>query len=125
MVVALMLAAVSVVILVVCLQHARSEGWKAPGLRSLKRKRTLLAPAPEDMPPTGLAPLVPTPRAIASEFARSRSTSEDSGRSSRRKMRTRCRFMAGSSQSSKPVRSCSSVWLCTNCMSPGRKSMSR
>ena len=70
MVVALMLAAVSVVILVACVQHARAQGWKAPGLRSLRRTRPLPAPPPEDMPPAGLAPLIPTPRAIASEFER-------------------------------------------------------
>ncbi|MDT7572559.1 MAG: hypothetical protein QOE05_2733 [Actinomycetota bacterium] len=70
MVVALMLVAVSVVILVACLQHARSQGWQAPGLRSLKRTRPLPVPPPEDMPPAGLAPLIPTPRAIASEFER-------------------------------------------------------
>jgi hypothetical protein len=65
-----MLVAVSVVILVACLQHARSQGWQAPGLRSLKRTRPLPVPPPEDMPPAGLAPLIPTPRAIASEFER-------------------------------------------------------
>jgi hypothetical protein len=65
-----MLAAVSVVVLVACVQHARSQGWKAPGLRSLKRPRVLPAPPPEDMPPVGLSPLIPTPRAIASEFER-------------------------------------------------------
>jgi hypothetical protein len=65
-----MLAAVSVIVLVACVQHARSQGWKAPGLPSLKRQRALPAPAPEDMPPVGLSPLIPSPRAIASEFER-------------------------------------------------------
>jgi hypothetical protein len=65
-----MLLAVSLIVLVACLQHARTEGWKAPGLRSLRRSRPLPAPAPEDMPPAGLAPLIPSPRAIASEFER-------------------------------------------------------
>ena len=70
MVVALMLAAISAVILVACVQHARSHGWKAPGLRALRRVRQLPSPPPEDMPPAGLAPLIPTPRALASEFER-------------------------------------------------------
>ena len=69
MVVALLLV-VSVIILVACLQHARAEGWKAPGLRSLKPSRKLPATPPEDMPPAGLAPLIPSPRAIASEYER-------------------------------------------------------
>jgi hypothetical protein len=69
-VVALMLVAVSGVILVACLQHARSQGWRARGLRSLRRSRPLPAPPPDDMPPAGLSPLIPTPRAIASEFER-------------------------------------------------------
>lgn len=70
MVVALVLAAVSGVVLVACLQHARSEGWKAPGLRSLKRTTELLTPPPEDQPPAGLSPLIPSARALASEFER-------------------------------------------------------
>ena len=70
MVVALMLLAVSAVVLVACLQHAWSQGWKALGLRSFKRTRPLPTPPPEDMPPAGLAPLIPTPRALASEFER-------------------------------------------------------
>jgi hypothetical protein len=68
-VVALMLAAVSGVVLVACLQHARSQGWKAPGLQ-LRRARRLPAPAPDDLPPAGLAPLIPSPRVIATEFER-------------------------------------------------------
>ena len=70
MVVALMLVVVSVVILVACVQHARSQGWTAPGLGSLKPTRRLPATPPEDMPPAGLAPLIPTPRAMASEYER-------------------------------------------------------
>jgi len=65
-----MLVAVSAVILVACLQHARSQGWKAPGMRALRRTRALPVTPPEDMPPAGLAPLIPTPRAIATEFER-------------------------------------------------------
>jgi hypothetical protein len=65
-----MLVAVSGVILVACLQHARSQGWRALGLRSLRTSRPLPAPPPDDMPPAGLSPLIPTPRAIASEFER-------------------------------------------------------
>jgi hypothetical protein len=65
-----MLVAVSGVVLVACLQHARSEGWTAPGLRSARRPRALPAPPPDDLPPAGLAPLIPTPRAIATEFER-------------------------------------------------------
>ena len=70
MVVALMVLAVSGLVLVACLQHARSQGWKAAGLRALRRTRPLPEPPPEDLPPAGLAPLIPTPRAIASEFER-------------------------------------------------------
>jgi hypothetical protein len=69
-VLALVLVVVSGLIVVACVQHARTQGWKAPGLRSLKRSRPLPAPPPEDMPPAGLAPLIPSPRAIASEFER-------------------------------------------------------
>ena len=57
-------------ILVACLQHARTQGWKAPGLRSLARTRALPVPPPDDRPPAGLAPLIPSPRALASEFER-------------------------------------------------------
>lgn len=70
MVVAFLLTAVSIVILVACLQHARTEGWKAPGLPSVRRTKTLPAPHPEDAPPAGLAPLIPSPRALASEYER-------------------------------------------------------
>ena len=70
MVVAALLAVVSAVVLVACVQHARSEGWQAPGLRSLRGTRPLPSPPPDDLPPAGLAPLIPTPRAIASELER-------------------------------------------------------
>ena len=70
MVVALMLVVVSTLVLVASVQHARSQGWKAPGLGSLRPRRPLPSPPPEDMPPAGLAPLIPSPRAIASEYER-------------------------------------------------------
>jgi hypothetical protein len=69
-VVALLIAAGCSAILVACLQHARSQGWRAPGLRSLARPRALPVPPPDDRPPAGLAPLIPSPRALASEFER-------------------------------------------------------
>lgn len=72
MVLALLIAAACSAILVACLQHARTQGWKAPGLRSLARPRTRAMPVtpPDDLPPTGLTPLIPSPRALASEFER-------------------------------------------------------
>jgi hypothetical protein len=74
MVLALLLAAVSLIVLVACLQHARTEGWKAPGLSSLRRRTpqqpALPARAADDLPPAGLAPLIPSPRALAHEFER-------------------------------------------------------
>jgi hypothetical protein len=69
-VVAVLLATVSLVVLVACLQHARHEGWKAPGLRSLRRERPLPVTPADDVPPAGLPPLIPTPRALASEYER-------------------------------------------------------
>jgi hypothetical protein len=69
-VVALLLLVVSVLVLAACLQQARTEGWKAPGLKLRRAPRPLPAPPPEDQPPAGLTPLVPSPRAIASEFER-------------------------------------------------------
>lgn len=51
MVVAVMLFAVSVLVLVACGQHARTEGWTAPGLRSSRPTRRLPVPPPEDLPP--------------------------------------------------------------------------
>jgi hypothetical protein len=65
-----MLVGVCAGIVIACVQHARSQGWQAPGLRSLRRSRPLPAPPPEDMPPANLAPLIPSPRAIASEYER-------------------------------------------------------
>jgi hypothetical protein len=65
-----MVVAVSTLILVACVQHSKAQGWKAVGLRSLRRSRPLPAPPPDDLPPAGLAPLIPTQRAIASEFER-------------------------------------------------------
>jgi hypothetical protein len=65
-----MLIAVSALIVAACLQHARTEGWHAPGLRGLRRTRALPEPPPEDLPPAGLTPLIPSPRAIASEYER-------------------------------------------------------
>lgn len=68
--VAVLLFAVSVLVVVACVQHARSQGWTAPGLRSLKPTRPLPVPPPDDRPPAGLAPLIPTQRAITTEFER-------------------------------------------------------
>jgi hypothetical protein len=65
-----MLFALSVFVIVACLQHARSEGWKAPGLQLRRRERALPSPPPEDQAPAGLPPLIPSPRAIASEYER-------------------------------------------------------
>ena len=73
MVVAVLLALVAGVVLVACLQHAKAEGWKAPGVTSLRRserRRRLPEPPPEDLPPPNLPPLIPSPRVIATEFER-------------------------------------------------------
>lgn len=70
MVVAVMLFAISIVVLVACLQHARAEGWKAPGLQRRRRRPALPAPPPEDQAPAGLSPLIPSQRALTSEFER-------------------------------------------------------
>jgi hypothetical protein len=74
MVIALLLAAVSLIVLVACLQHARTEGWKAPGLKTLRprapRSQPVAPRAAADLPPAGLAPLIPSPRALAHEFER-------------------------------------------------------
>lgn len=70
MAVARLLFVLSVLVVVACGQHARSQGWRAPGLRALKPTRPLPLPPPEDLPPAGLAPLIPTQRAILSEFER-------------------------------------------------------
>jgi hypothetical protein len=69
MVVAVLLAVLATGVLVACVQHARAEGWKAPGLPRARARR-LPDPAPEDMPPPNLTPLIPTPRVIATEFER-------------------------------------------------------
>ena len=41
-------------------------------MRALREagRRRLPAPAPEDMPPPNLTPLIPSPRVIATEFER-------------------------------------------------------
>lgn len=73
MVVAALLLVVGVLVIIASLQHARTEQWKAPGLRSLRprrRQRPLPPPPADDLPPTGLAPLIPSPRVIAHECER-------------------------------------------------------
>ena len=72
MVVALMLTVLSVAVLAACLQHAKAEGWRAPGLPALREagRRRLPAPPPEDQPPPNLTPLIPSQRVIASEYER-------------------------------------------------------
>jgi hypothetical protein len=67
MVVAVLLAVMAGTVLVACVQHAKAQGWTAPGLQ---RARRLPAPPPDDQPPPNLAPLIPSPRVIASEFER-------------------------------------------------------
>jgi hypothetical protein len=57
-------------VVVACVQRARQHGWKAPGLGSFARSRALPPTPPEDRPPAGLAPLIPSPRVLASEFER-------------------------------------------------------
>jgi hypothetical protein len=69
-VVAFVLTVLSGIVLVACLQHARAQGWKAPGLRSSRPVKPLPKPPPEDCPPAGLSPLIPSPRALANEFER-------------------------------------------------------
>ncbi len=70
MVIAVLLAVVSGVVLVACLQHAGAQGWKARGLPALQRPRQLPSRPADDLPPAGLSPLIPSPRAIASELER-------------------------------------------------------
>ena len=70
MVLAALLVIVSTVILAACLQHARTEGFTAPGLPSLRRTASALTTPSDDLPPPGLSPLIPSPRALASEFER-------------------------------------------------------
>ena len=67
--VAVLLAVLAGTVLVACLQHAKAQGWTAPGLKS-RRARSLPVPPPEDQPPPNLAPLIPSPRVIATEFER-------------------------------------------------------
>ena len=73
MVVAVLLAVLGILVLVGCLQHAKVEGWTAPGLASLRprvRQRPLPATPPDDLPPPNLSPLIPSPRLVAREFER-------------------------------------------------------
>ena len=72
MVVAVLLAVVAGLVLVACLQHAKVQGWTAPGLAAARERarRRLPQPAPEDQPPPNLTPLIPSPRVIATEFER-------------------------------------------------------
>jgi hypothetical protein len=68
-VVAVLLLLVGTGVLVACLQRAKDEGWKAPGLK-VRTSRQLPSPPPEDMPPPNLTPLIPSQRALASEYER-------------------------------------------------------
>lgn len=70
MVIAFLLFAVSAIVVVACVQRGREQGWQSPAAGRLRRGRALPPPPPEDRPPAGLKPLVPSPRAIASEFER-------------------------------------------------------
>ncbi len=70
MVIAVLLAVLSGIVLVACVQHARTQGWHAPGLPTRQRIRELPSPPADDLPPAGLAPLIPSPRLIASECER-------------------------------------------------------
>ena len=70
MVVAVLLLAVAGAVLVSCVQHAKAQGHTAPGLASLRRARRLPEPPPDDLPPPNLKPLIPSQRAISSEFER-------------------------------------------------------
>ena len=73
MVVAALLLVVGILVIVACVQHARTQEWKAPGLRSLRprrRQRPLPVPPADDLPPEGLSPLIPSPRVIAHECER-------------------------------------------------------
>jgi hypothetical protein len=69
-VIAFLLFAVSAIVVVACVQRGREQGWETPAARRLRRSRALPTRPPEDRPPAGLTPLVPSPRAIASEFER-------------------------------------------------------
>jgi hypothetical protein len=69
MVVAVLLLVVAGGVLAACLQHAKAEGWAARGI-TRSRERRLPAAPPDDQPPPNLAPLIPSQRAIATEFER-------------------------------------------------------
>ena len=70
MVLAVLVVVLAGAVLVACHQHAKTQGWTSPALQALREgsRRRLPAPPPEDMPPPGLAPLIPSPRVIATEF---------------------------------------------------------
>lgn len=77
MVVAASLLVVGILVVVACVQHARSQGMRSPGLAALRpkrllrrRPRPLLQPPADDLPPAGLKPLIPSPRVIAHECER-------------------------------------------------------
>lgn len=70
MAIAFLLVALSAVVLVACVQHARSQGAKSLAQRALRRTRALPPRPADDLPPAGLGPLIPSPRAIATEFER-------------------------------------------------------
>ncbi|MCA1710451.1 MAG: hypothetical protein LC789_01955 [Actinobacteria bacterium] len=69
MVVAVFLLVIAGGVLVACLQHAKDQGWKATGLPR-RPARQLPAPLPDDLPPPNLTPLVPSQRAITTEYER-------------------------------------------------------
>lgn len=69
MVVAVLLLVVAGGVLVACLQHAKAEGWTAPGVQLRRPKRLPVAPV-DDQPPPNLTPLIPSQRVIATEFER-------------------------------------------------------
>ena len=72
MVLAVLVVVLAGAVLVACHQHAKTQGWTSPGLQALREagRRRLPAPAPEDLPPPNLTPLIPSPRVIATEFER-------------------------------------------------------
>lgn len=69
--VALVLVAFSGVVVVACVQHARTQGWTAPVLNWTRGTAPDLPPPPaDDRPPANLTPLIPSQRALAREFER-------------------------------------------------------